>query len=128
MAALNTFLLATAISASLANGDPSAAPSSVPSDAPSISPSTSSAPTVFVEPEYEPGNLEVYELDMYLSKGLTVRIIAKSGEPVTYGDGTTSSITFHTEPDGAAVFADESAENAGGWVYVSNSEEGAFSL
>jgi len=74
------------------------------------------------QPTYQPGNLEVFELDIYLSKGLTVKNIAIAGEKVTYFDGTKSKEPFHTDPDGAATFVDESASNPGGWVYVSNSE------
>ena len=77
--------------------------------------------------EYEPGNLKYdWELDLYLSKGLTARIIAIAGKPVTYQDGTKSKEPFHKNPDGAAVFADESGENPGGWAYVSNSEVDNF--
>ncbi|CAB9531516.1 osmC-like protein [Seminavis robusta] len=72
--------------------------------------------------EYEPGNLEGVDQDMYLSKGLSAKIIARSGEPVAYFDGTSSTENFHSDPDGAAVFEDESEANLGGWVYVSNSE------
>ena len=82
-----------------------------------------------VEPDYEPGKLDVLELEMYLSKGLTAQVIAIAGQPVTLGDGiTTSTEPFHTAPDGAAVFAADdnpnttNNNNPGGWIYVSNSE------
>ena len=84
------------------------------------------APTAeYREAEYVPGKLNVYAEALWLSEGLNIRIIAKSGEPVVYGDGNTSSIPFHYDPDGAAVFADErpDTDNPGGWVYVSNSED-----
>lgn len=84
------------------------------------------APTAEYRPaEYDPGNLNVYAEQMWLSEGLQVRVIARSGQQVEYGNGTKSSIPFHYDPDGAAVFADErpDTDNPGGWVYVSNSED-----
>ena len=84
------------------------------------------SPTIKYRPaEYDPGNLNVYEKEMWLSKGLEIRLIATAGEPVVYGNGTKSPIDFHYDPDGAAVFADERPDtnNPGGWVYVSNSED-----
>ncbi|MFI0404386.1 alkaline phosphatase PhoX [Actinomadura sp. 3N508] len=47
-----------------------------------------------------------------LPSGFTSRIVARSGQPVP---GT--SYTWHSAPDGGAVFADGT-----GWIYVSNSE------
>lgn len=72
--------------------------------------------------EYQPGNLDHYEQDIYLSKGLTLRVLATAGQKVQYSNGSESSVTMHFQPDGAAVFADERSSNPGGWVYVSNSE------
>lgn len=54
-----------------------------------------------------------------LSVGLKVRLLAKSKELVPLVNGTTSSLPFHTRPDGAAVFEHP---DDGGWVYASNSE------
>ena len=72
--------------------------------------------------DYEPGNLQIVEHDLYLSKGLTAKIIARAQEPVSYGNGNMSTELFHVLPDGAAVFEDTSGSNPGGWIYVSNSE------
>lgn len=55
---------------------------------------------------------------LMLSNGLSCRRIATSGEPVLYANGTVSSIFFHDQPDGAAVFP----KADGGWYYVSNAE------
>lgn len=71
---------------------------------------------------YQPGNLNVFDQDMYLSQGLTTKLIAVTGQQVQYSNGAVSTAVMHAEPDGAAVFADERPENVGGWVYVSNSE------
>ena len=73
----------------------------------------------FLKVDYEPGRLDVLQQDLYLSKGLTAKIIARAGTPVVYADGNTSDVPFHVLPDGAAVFEDI---KTGGWVYVSNSE------
>lgn len=70
---------------------------------------------------YLPGYGTVYEHGLQLSKGLTSRIIARAGEQVSLGGGAYSMDTFHTLPDGAAVFPNPSGD--GGWVYVSNSED-----
>ena len=56
----------------------------------------------------------LYENDLQLSTGLTSRIIATGGSSVA---GSTD--TFHSLPDGAAVF---SRAGTDGWAYVSNSE------
>ena len=72
---------------------------------------------------YEPGRLDVFQLEMYLSRGLTSKVIATAGSHVTYANAIKSAAPFHIEPDGAAVFEDDSAgNNPGGWIYVSNSE------
>ncbi|WP_428382990.1 alkaline phosphatase PhoX [Nevskia ramosa] len=51
--------------------------------------------------------------DLLLPAGFTARVIGRAGEAVL---GT--SFRWHTDPDGAAVFA----KPDGGWVYVSNRE------
>lgn len=66
-----------------------------------------------------PGDLTVNENGLLLSTGLTARIIARYGDPVTYDTGGQSAIPFHKDPDAAAVF--ETTD--GGWIYVSNSED-----
>ena len=75
------------------------------------------------EPSYVPGNLVVEENGLLLSQGLTARIIATSGERVEYAHGAgESDRDFHVQPDAAECFPDPRPGNAGGWIYVSNSE------
>jgi len=57
-----------------------------------------------------------------LSRGLRARIIATTGQRVTYHDGSQSARSFHGNPDFGATFVDTRGNNEGGWVYVSNSE------
>jgi Malectin domain/Bacterial protein of unknown function (DUF839) len=71
---------------------------------------------------YTPGLLVTDMVGLLLSQGLTARIIATSGQPVQYHDGTESTLVFHDKPDAAATFPDERPGNPGGWIYVSNSE------
>jgi hypothetical protein len=71
---------------------------------------------------FVPGDLAVEEVGLSLSRGLRARIIATTGQPVKYHDGTTSTILFHGQPDFGATFVDTRSGNPGGWVYVSNSE------
>lgn len=68
---------------------------------------------------YAPGEATVYENGLLLSTGLTSRIIATRNKKVVYDTGERSNATFHTVPDGGAVFEDK---DTGGWIYVSNSE------
>jgi hypothetical protein len=71
-------------------------------------------------PTYIPGKATVYQNGLRLSEGLTSRIIAVAGTKVQYETGGESSESFHSKPDGAGVFKDDTT---GGWIYVSNSEE-----
>jgi len=71
------------------------------------------------EVTYVPGEATIYENGLLLSTGLQSRIIATTGQPVSYGAGGQSSESFHKAPDGAAVFEDPTT---GGWIYVSNAE------
>lgn len=87
---------------------------------PVLSPTNESA--VMDGVTFVPGDLSVAELGLLLSRGLRARILAKSGRLVGYHDGTNSTIPFHEDPDFGATFPDTRAFNAGGWVYVSNSE------
>ena len=70
----------------------------------------------------EIGSLESNRYGIQLSHGLTIRLIAQTGEYVNLDSPdvqeTVSGIPFHVEPDGAHTFGFEE----GGWVYVSNSE------
>ena len=69
-------------------------------------------------PTYVPGQLTVEMMGLLLSEGLQVRLLATTGKPVEYADGSTSDILFHDQPDAGATYALED----GGWIYVSNSE------
>lgn len=73
---------------------------------------------------YKPGQLSVSENGLLLSTGLQSRIIAITGEPITFKDDSTSSIPFHDQPDAGAIFVDYSTDNQGGYAYVSNAEVG----
>ncbi|CAB9504928.1 osmC-like protein [Seminavis robusta] len=92
-------------------------PSQLPSSSsqqPSLSPSDA---VTFV-----PGLLTHLEHGLLLSEGLTAQIIAESGQPVKYWNGTTSKLQFHGMPDFGATFEDLRDDNPNGWVYLSNSE------
>lgn len=104
-------------------------PTLVPTNTPTISPTA--APTTFTgddterpkpKASYRPGVLTVQENGLVLSEGLKSRILARTGQFVSYKDGTNSSIPFHILPDGAATFSIEQGQYKGGWIYVSNSE------
>ena len=69
---------------------------------------------------YVPGEATVFENGLVLSTGLTSRIIATKYQRVSLDTGGTSSESFHSKPDGAAVFLNE---ETGGWAYVTNSED-----
>lgn len=72
---------------------------------------------------YQPGNLTTLKDLLWLSEGLDSRLVARSGFPVEYGDGSgVSNATFHFLPDAAACFPDTRRDNLGGLIYVSNSE------
>ena len=73
---------------------------------------------------YKPGQLTVSENGLLLSTGLQSRIIAITGETITFKDGSKSSIPFHDQPDAGAIFVDYSVDNPGGYAYVSNAEVG----
>lgn len=69
-----------------------------------------------------PGELTIKQEGLRLSTGLTVKVLAAAGDPVKFTSperaSKESTIPFHAEPDGAAVFELDD----GGWVYMSNSE------
>ena len=67
-------------------------------------------------PTYIPGQLSKVENGLRLSTGLTARIIATTGNKVTYTgpNGGQSSAAFHIDPDAGAVFPDSSVSNPGG--------------
>jgi len=94
------------------------------SPAPTEAPITS-RPTVSHAPvgsyTYKPGELQYNEeLGIYLSVGLTGRLIAETGQRVQYWWGGRSMMKFHDQPDAGGCFDAED----GGWHYMSNSEVG----
>lgn len=74
-------------------------------------------------PPFELGQLRELKGGVHLSQGLKIRVIARSGELVNLpsqdaNKNHISSIPFHMNPDGAAIFQ----SRKGGFVYVSNAE------
>jgi len=71
---------------------------------------------------YVPGKLVENSLGLSLSQGLEVKLVAETGKRVAFtspqASSSTSSLSFHQEPDGAAIFP----LSNGGYVYVSNAE------
>lgn len=100
---------------------PTTSPSGVPSWMPSELPTVSHNPTDLVT--FRPGELTHNEAGLTLSAGLRARLIAETGKPVKFRDGSFSSQLFHGDPDMGAVFRDTRGNNPGGWVYVSNAEK-----
>jgi len=98
----------------------STAPAPEPAPAPAPTP-IAPAPTTPTE-EFVLGELTKRFEGIRLSQGLTARVVANSGEFIDYksneAGSVRSSIPFHLNPDGAAVFGLKD----GGYVYVSNSE------
>lgn len=90
-------------------------PTSHPTLTPNAEPTQSPTKVTF-----NPGELTVRENGLLLSTGLTSRILAVSGSRIPYDTGGQSSQTFQRLPDFGACFEDPN--NAGGWVYMSNSE------
>lgn len=64
-------------------------------------------------------------VDINVSKGLSVRLIAKTGSKVAYANGGSSSKSWHSRSDAAGIISlNPSDPLNSGYVYVSNSEEG----
>jgi hypothetical protein len=59
------------------------------------------------------------DLNIRMSSGLTVKVIARKGEFTKYGNGSLSDHCFHGMMDGAGIVPLPD----GGYVYLSNSEE-----
>ena len=95
-------------------------PTATPTACPQV-PEVTSQPTGPVT--YKPGEKTAVSDDGHieLSTGLTAKVIAMAGSPVNLVGGGQSAESFHSRPDGAAVFED----GCGGWSYVSNSEAGS---
>ena len=96
---------------------PSGAPNGSTSSSPNAGNSTNTTGLTYV-----PGDLSLTEVGLDLSRGLRARIIATTGQRVTYHNGSKSARSFHGNPDFGATFLDTRGNNPGGWVYVSNSE------
>ena len=102
---------------------PSNLPTYVPSNLPTLTPPPSPLPTTTpLPPTHIPGNLTTFQVGLLLSDGLNARIVAQTGHPVIYRDGSNSTTLFHGKPDGGATFPDTRPNNPGGFIYVSNSE------
>ena len=101
---------------------PRPAPRPVPRPVPRPAPRPVPLPVVPSGTKFVLGNLQSQKDGIRLSKGLTARIIATTGQTVKYTspDATRSASTmkFHTTPDGAEIFE----LSDGGYVYTSNSE------
>lgn len=70
--------------------------------------------------KYELGNLVMKEEGMALSQGLSIEILAVTGQAMSFtspeATSPQASIPFHDQPDGAAVFE----RSDGGFTYVSS--------
>jgi hypothetical protein len=65
----------------------------------------------------------VEELGIQMSKGLNVRLIARTGQKVQYANGDESNDPWHTRSDAAGIVPlDPENPLEGGYVYMSNSE------
>jgi len=86
-----------------------------PANTPSVNPSE--AVTYF-----RPGQLTTKAAGIRLSTGLKVKVLARTGQRIRFDSPEASTaisdLTFHANPDGAAVFPMQD----GGWVYLSNAE------
>lgn len=58
-----------------------------------------------------------------VSKGLSARLIARTGQRIQYADGTTSTLKFHSKSDAAGILPINPNNIEEGYVYVANSEE-----
>ena len=104
---------------------PSFSPTSHPSMSPSDSPTTphptdrpSTSPSTAPSMQFLPGELLITDdaLDIRMSSGLKVKLIAEAGKKLKYANGKESRLAFHGMMDGAGV----TALPEGGYVYVSN--------
>ena len=66
----------------------------------------------------------MYIVGIEMSTGLSVKLIALTGQKVTYANGETSKDSWHTQSDAAGILVlDPANPTTGGYVYMSNSEE-----
>lgn len=67
--------------------------------------------------------IAVPELDIEISSGLNVKLIAREGDPVQFANGDRSVDSWHTKCDAAGiVLLDPENPTESGYVYMSNSE------
>ena len=78
-------------------------------DIPSKNISTSKNNNTFASITYQPGKLNHFEAGLNLSAGLTARVIARSGKPIKYRNGSNSTEPFHGRPDAGACFEGKDA-------------------
>ena len=64
-------------------------------------------------------SVDVPELGIKMSQGLSVKVLARANQPIQYGNGALSTIPFHSMADGATVLP---TDDEGSYAYVSNSE------
>jgi hypothetical protein len=62
------------------------------------------------------------DLDIHISSGLLVKVIARTGEFTNYGNASSSNQRFHGMMDGAGIVPLPD----GGYVYLSNSKEDRY--
>ncbi|KAL7545818.1 hypothetical protein ACHAWF_009167 [Thalassiosira exigua] len=68
---------------------------------------------------------EDQELGIQISKGLSVRAIAWTGQRVPYADGGESEIEYHRDSDAAGIISMNPSDRlSSGYVYLANSEVG----
>jgi len=119
----------------LSNPDPTSSPSKSPTPRPTPSPTTprpTPDPTT-APPTGQPTPANPYffgdefvtveELGIQMSKGLNVRLIARTGQRVQYANGGESNDRWHTRSDAAGIVPlDPKNPLDSGYVYMSNSE------
>ncbi|KAL7533935.1 hypothetical protein ACHAWF_006243 [Thalassiosira exigua] len=99
--------------------EPTPAPTSEPIASPTAPPTTA-GPFFFGEEFYTDSDLEIQ-----ISKGLSVRAIAWTGQPVPYANGENSELDYHEDSDAAGIISmDPTDPLNSGYVYVSNAESG----
>lgn len=98
---------------------PTQPPTHQPTNVPTLKPTESPEPFFFGD-EFVRDD----ELDIDISKGLSVRVIAQTGEKVQYANGDESKDKYHTRSDAAGIIPmDPNNPTESGYVYVVNSEE-----
>jgi len=81
----------------------------------SHSPTNNPTPIAFVRGDLA---ITVESLGIKMCTGMSVKVLARAGQKVPLAGGGTSSINFHSQPDGAGIVP----LSTGGYVYVTNSE------